>query len=390
MNESPTYSVVLSGKIKSGFEIEAVVDAFSTLFKLPPEKAKALVGKKFVMKKGVELKLAKTYKDKLSAIGVDAVLKRQGGLDGLSLEPIQNPEAEEVTPDQKDSNVESPRPLPADAMVCPKCNLQQSKAEECHGCGVLVQKFLSKTTEPRIEKEFAQAVDSKPSTAEFLDDSDEKNPKGFKAFMAPAAVAGLGALLWYFIAESFDFEFGLIAWLIGGAIGFAAAMSGARGQMAGIVCGALVIFSICGGKYLTIANYQSSLAEALSTSETYEGTDLRELYEEEKADAQIFVKLSDDDTSLRQFIVDRGYSDAIDTSEVSDEHLEEFREYTQPRLEDIAINRPDFEEWRQYSLTTGIEDLSTIELVINGLDWKDILFLFFGIATAYRLVNRDS
>ena len=47
MTESATYSVLLSGNLKSGFEAEQVVDAFARLFKLTPEKAGSIVGKRF-------------------------------------------------------------------------------------------------------------------------------------------------------------------------------------------------------------------------------------------------------------------------------------------------------------------------------------------------------
>lgn len=46
---------------------------------------------------------------------------------------------------------------------------------------------------------------------------------------------------------SFYYELDLIAWLIGGAVGFSAAMSGVKGQAAGVVCGVLVLLSILGG-----------------------------------------------------------------------------------------------------------------------------------------------
>jgi len=135
MNDSVSYSVVLSGNIKPGSEPESVTDAFSRLFKLPLEKARSVVGTKFVIKKGIDLKLAKTYKDKLSAIGLEVVLQKHGG-NTLALDPIESVAPKPGEPSAKE-------------MICPKCGLQQPKAEECSGCGVFVHKVTqSQVTQP--------------------------------------------------------------------------------------------------------------------------------------------------------------------------------------------------------------------------------------------------
>ena len=69
MSESATYSVVLSGELKPGFELQTVVDAFAQLFKLSPEKASSIVGTEFVIKRDVDLGMAEAYKERLSGIG---------------------------------------------------------------------------------------------------------------------------------------------------------------------------------------------------------------------------------------------------------------------------------------------------------------------------------
>ncbi len=385
MSDSTTYSVVLSGNIESGFEPDLVVDAFAKLFKLSPEKAKNLVGTKFVMKKEVELQVAKNYKDKLSAIGIEVLLKRHGGIDELSLKPVQNPEPEAVAVGDATQQPEPSKPKLPNGMVCPKCNLEQPKSEQCSGCGVFVNKVAKRAAESKTASQSAQPL----STDEVQEDAVIDEPRSaLKLFIAPVIAAVLGALLWYLIAIGLDYEFGLIAWLIGGAVGYAAIMSGASGDATGVVCAILVLCSIFGGKYLIVASQQSELAEALSTSIEYEGIDLREFYEEEKNDAREFMKLPGDDASLRKFMVAHEYSDFTDASQVPDDELDVFREYTQPRLEDINLNRPSFDEWRQNSLTSSIEDLPTFDLMLENLGWMDILFLFFGIGTAYRLASR--
>ena len=243
MTESATYSVLLSGNLKSGFEAERVIAAFASLFKLTPEKASNIIGKRFVVKREVELSVAKAYKEKLSAIGVDVRLKRHGGVSELELEPVQLPASKD------DPQVE---PLGDHEMICPKCELRQGKAEECSGCGV----FVDKVYKIQGQEAEARAVGSEAPVASTMVAVAEEEPAEagavhsdqpvtMKWLIAPIAVAVLGALLWYFIAVTFGYEYGLIAWLIGGAIGFAAVSSGASGDATGVICGVLVMVSNC-------------------------------------------------------------------------------------------------------------------------------------------------
>jgi hypothetical protein len=170
-------------------------------------------------------------------------------------------------------------------------------------------------------------------------------PVTMKWFIAALAVAVLGALLWYLVAIKLGYEFGAIAWLIGGAVGYAALSTGARGEATGVICGLLVLVSICGGKYLAVASQQAELAELLSTSVQFEGVDMRRFYEQEIAAANALVNiLEEDDAGLRRFMVEYEYSEYTDIFQVSDEELEMFREYTYPRLRDIYVNRPGFDE----------------------------------------------
>ncbi len=380
MIESATYSVVLSGNIRAGFEPERVIDAFARLFKLTPEKAGSIVGTEFVVKREVDLQVAKTYKGKLVGIGVEVLLKRDGGIDELALEPVQ--------PESSDEQGES-APPGTDEMLCPKCALKQPKAEECSGCGVIIQKFMQRAVEIESSTIASQRTESPTGEDESTEHvAQDDKASGLLSLIAPVVAAVLGALLWYLIAIKLEYEFGLIAWLIGGAIGFSALASGARGNAIGVICGLLALMSICGGKYMTVASQQTELAEFLSGPDAYEGIDLKAVYAEEVIDARKYVKLPDDDASLRHFMVTREYSEFTEASQVTDQEIGLFLEVTDPRLRKIALNRPSFEEWQQYSLSDSIEDLSTLDLMVDSLEWIDLLFLLFGVGTAFRLASQ--
>jgi len=190
MTESSTYSVLLSGDLKSGFEPEKVVDAFATLFKLTPEKAGNIIGKRFVVKHEVELSVAKAYEEKLSAIGVDVRLERDGGAGELELEPVQPPASKDGVQVQPGE------------MICPKCDLIQAKAEECSGCGVFVDKVH------KIQEREAEFADAEPEASPTAPDGEQAQtvaargdqPATMKWLIAALVVAVLGALLWYFTA----------------------------------------------------------------------------------------------------------------------------------------------------------------------------------------------
>jgi len=380
MNDSATYSVVLSGNLKSGFELDWVIDSFARMIKVPPEKASRIIGTEFVVKRDVELQVAKTYREKLLRIGIEVLLKRDGGIEELALEPVHSPGSGD--------NVLSASPSAVE-MLCPKCALKQPKAQECSGCGVIIAKVLQRaipSTDAEIVSQVVEAAPAHEQTAARAVSADQ--PLSVKWMIVPLVVALLGALLWYVVAVKFDYEFGAIAWLIGGAVGLGALASGARGNAIGVICALFVVASICGGKYLAVASQQSELADLLSSSTEYDGIVLQEFYQEELIDASEFSKLPGDDAGLRRFMAARDYSDSLDAAQVTDEEVEQFLEYSAPRLREIALNRPSFEEWREFSLSDSIKDLSTFDLMIDSLGWIDMLFFFFGVGTAYRLASQ--
>ena len=134
MTESATYNVVLSGDILSGFEFTTVVDAFAKMFKLSPEKASSMVGSQLVIKKEVELRVAESYQQRLTQIGIEVELKKHGDPTELSLEPMQ----ERVS----DADGAEQPMVETGQMLCPKCKFLQEKAEECGNCGVYIHKVL--------------------------------------------------------------------------------------------------------------------------------------------------------------------------------------------------------------------------------------------------------
>lgn len=62
MTDERKYLVLNNGKILNGFDADKVYHEFAQLFKMEKEKATSLVGKKCVLKKGLDHKKALAYK----------------------------------------------------------------------------------------------------------------------------------------------------------------------------------------------------------------------------------------------------------------------------------------------------------------------------------------
>lgn len=86
------------------------------------------------------------------------------------------------------------------------------------------------------------------------------------ASLIAAIVAGaLGAAAWAAIAHYMNYELGFMAWLVGGAVGFAAATA-ARGeatQLTGLMAAGVAVLAVVGGKYAAV---HAGVAHALGSS----------------------------------------------------------------------------------------------------------------------------
>ena len=155
-------------------------------------------------------------------------------------------------------------PVKSKEFFCPKCELAQSPSAECVGCGVIFAEYQAAASA-------VSDVDSSASVA-------EKQP-----------VDGAAARTRPSVSRDDDHEGdreGVTAMAIGGAIGFAAAASGARGNVAAAACAVLVVMAIFGGKYMYMymSSYQQDIANMLNDESSMEMQELMEMviYEAEE------------------------------------------------------------------------------------------------------------
>jgi len=374
MPQPSTYNVVISNQIRDGFLLNQVIDDFSAIFSIPPERVAELLKDQWVIKKDVDLATAETYREKLEAIGLVVTLKGYvppaSDADGsLSLMPLDDkPASEDVADGQGGaSNL--------NVVVCPKCHLEQpAGSDECTGCGVFMQKVQGQAGE--ADAEFVAPTAGRDEKSEPVVSEGLSG----KSIGAGAAAALLGALIWYFIANVSGYELGLVAWGIGALIGFVVAAMGSRGQMAGVACAVLAVVAILAGKFMIYSSFQDEFTAAMDQSKE----EVRYLYDGEMAAAKAYARVSDEE-SLRQFMVDHQFSEAYRAEGVSLQEIESFQSENKIRLTLYAYASPEFEDWYQTTFIANLPEISTLEIVKEGLSPIDLLFLFLGVATAFRL-----
>ncbi len=391
MTISDNYKVVTTGKILDGFDPADVRKQLVSVLRLKPDQAERFFERPRVVKKDVTWASADKICSQLAKLGVAAEIQNPAPpAASLPAEPkvaLQDEPALELV--QDDANTSSRQ----DTIECPNCQHVQAKSEQCENCGVWFHKFessagLTPPVSATTAMPAAAAVQASDGTGESVPSggASEKGALSPVAIIAATAAALIGAWLWRFTAVNFGFEFGLIAWGIGGAIGFAAASAGSRGMQAGVVCAVLAFGSIVLGKYWAYSAIVDQLQEAISGISQFD-EEMYDYFEEEMEDARLLVNGSGSDDFVRRFMVERGYTDATDPARVSAGELADFREYVEPGLREMAESTPDFEEWQ----TSGVEALDQISpwvLMREDFGILDILFALLGIGTAFRLGSK--
>ena len=391
MTISDTYRVVTTGQILEGFDPDEVRKHLISVLRLEPARAEAFFEKPRVLKKGITWASADKICSQLATLGVAAKIQNLAP-SGASqpAEPkraLQEEPALELVQDKTDAS-------PMEGTVeCPNCRHVQAKSEQCESCGIWFHKFeapAAQTQPDSVPKAVPAAAAVQADDRTVVSSSEVASETGSLSPVAIAAAVGaalFGAWVWRFVAVTFEYEFGLIAWGIGGAVGFAAAITGSRGMQVGVLCAVLAFGSIVLGKYWAYSAFVDQFQEAISGVMEIDD-EMQAYFEEEMEDARLFVSGSGSDIFVRRFMVDRGYTYTTDPASVTKDELADFREYVEPELRKMGQNPPDFEEW-QASGVESLEELSPWAMMREDFGFLDILFIFLGIGTAFRLGSQS-
>jgi len=214
MGDAQKYTVVTSGEIGPGRDIDKAKAEFAELFKTTVEKSEHYFqGKRRVLRKDLGEKQAKAYEEALSKIGVisdllpqqveEVASKTSVELSVVDMKPKKTPELSvaeiepkkapgltvvDMAPKSPEPSVEVvgvDRPKAANSMICPKCKTHQERAEACAECGVIIEKYR------KIASAANSAPDRQPAFGNDEDDfpvSGEPGNRNTKIIAAAAAV----------------------------------------------------------------------------------------------------------------------------------------------------------------------------------------------------------
>lgn len=381
MEFDSTYKVHFTGTFLDGVEPHTAISNFATLAKIPVEQAQTVLSQPRVLKKQLDINVAHTYRDKLQSIGLDVTLQpEQAEAEGLelSLEPIQDRHQQ-----PEENNPLSHLPKSASGEItCPKCGHQQTATQQCESCGVYMHKVKPRIEEQTSTVEPTQAepqIEPKPE-----EDWTPQDPKPV-AVLAVIAVAAVCAYLWKLIAIVTEYEIGIVAWAVGGAIGIVAVALGSIGIRTAIICSVMVLCSIIGGKYLIQDHYlgDGSEMQALLASE-----ELSQFYQDYAEIALHYVNHVHTDEEIRDFMVEYEYTEAISPTEISEAELNEFKEYDAAELHamvEAASPGSETNDLSSEDIMNSLADYSPWDGVKDSLAPIDFLFFFLGIATAFKM-----
>ncbi|MFK8048093.1 MAG: hypothetical protein AB8B81_06655 [Halioglobus sp.] len=215
MGDAQKYTVVTSGEIGPGRDINKAKAEFAELFKTTIEKSEHYFqGKRRVLRKDLGEKQAKAYEEALSKIGVisdllpqqveEVASKTSIELSVVDMKPRKTPELSvveiepkktpglsvvDIAPKSPEPSIEVAgvdRPKAANcSMICPKCKTHQEQAEACAECGVIIEKYR------KIASAANSAPDGQPTFGNDEDDfaaSGEPGNRNTKIIAAAAAV----------------------------------------------------------------------------------------------------------------------------------------------------------------------------------------------------------
>lgn len=196
--------------------------------------------------------------------------------------------------------------------------------------------------------------------------------------------AVVGALVWGGLTYATGYEIGYVAWGIGALVGIGAKLGGARGTTASGMAAALALVSIFVGKVLAVKFGAPAEIRKMAA-----GQFTHERFDEVQKDAEAYASVTGED-ELRQFLIDRGYSEAAVPAAVSFDEISKFKADQAHQLERFQSQHPTFEGWQkgmtENAVTQVMARVSLPELVVENLGPVDALFAFFGISTAFKIV----
>jgi hypothetical protein len=187
---SQRYRVVFEGEIVQGQDVEEVKKKLAALCKVSDEKIeKYFQGRPMLIRSDVDYQTAVKYQTAFRSAGAVCIA-----------EPIAESHPGEI----EEAGLDRPGTVAAgqtEKMDCPKCGTEQDLADECVSCGVVVQKYLERTSSPSapVTPEQDQVEDSQRAREA---SQHQSISAALKIAMTVAVVGGLCCMVFFWFVES--------------------------------------------------------------------------------------------------------------------------------------------------------------------------------------------
>lgn len=185
-------------------------------------------------------------------------------------------------------------------------------------------------------------------------------------------IAGFAAMmLWYGLTLATGRNFGAVAWLVGLMTGLGVRVLGRDGTaMLGVIAAGCASAAILGGEFLNVNDQINKDIAEMSN----------EAYQEQLTAAKEAVAATSDD-QIKTWLANNAHYG----SDVSSANVDTFRSNIQPRLKAFVNGQPSQEEYsRDYKARVDAVN-SRFKIFNDSISLFTILFVCFGIASAYRI-----
>lgn len=370
------YKVLVSGKALEGYDLNQVITDVSEKFGIDLEDVRGLFdGKTKVIKEDISESEAKELARKLKSVGAQvAVREKKAAKPAVSLELVDD--------DAKGLDAKT-QELDSASMKCPKCGVVQNHADCCESCGIYIEKYLELQT---AREEQAEGSEER---SRYRGKGQEHSSKGNGIPFLAIGAGIAGAVLWAIIAYSAGYEFGLLAWVIGGAVGVAYTItSPAGGNTAGVLAALITALAIVGGKYTSI---QMFISDGISLGSEIREEIVLELQDEELMQSYVADNIAEE-YELRGQLVDWPDWSGPDIAYEEEDYPEAIWREASARWNSMSSSeQDDFRDEIIREMEVGFEQFGgeiALYSLRDSFGWLDLLFFFFGMATAYRVAEK--
>ncbi len=221
---------------------------------------------------------------------------------------------------------------------------------------------------PPTQKRFTRALEPDREPPK----SEANVPMGILGGVIAGGIAMAG---WYFLTLATDRQFGFVAWIIGAFVGMGVRILAREGTpMLGYAAAVCAAVAILGGNFLVVnhivdkvqAGFQEGFARGWET--------------EQRKFAQEAVSAKTDD-QVKAWLVKNGDLEHSPTQQ----DIKEFREKTVPEMQALLDKKNDPKSSDDLPHPNRISFSQKFAIFRNNLGVLNYLFLFFGVASAWRI-----